>query len=395
MTNNKPIGVYVHWPFCKSLCPYCDFNSHLGNNIDHAQWAQSYLKEIDHFQTLVGARPVSSIFFGGGTPSLMQPQTVEAIINHLQKHWGFTPDIEITLEANPTSIEAEKFKEFAAAGVNRVSIGIQSFIDSDLKFLGREHSAHEAQAALDIGQKYFERMTFDLIYALPGQTLDSWEQELRTALARGTDHLSLYQLTIEQGTPFYMRHKRGEFQIPDEQLAADLFELTQELTSAAGLPMYEISNHARSGQESRHNLTYWRYEDFAGIGPGAHGRVTTLDGQKFATTAHRAPQIYLERVAQHGHGLHPLKPIPPRDQFDEFLLMNLRLVEGISITRLTDMTGQSFEELWPTATLQPYYDEDLLWKTATHFGATASGLRCLNTLTSNLLNKAKIKDITA
>jgi len=275
-------GVYIHWPFCKSKCPYCDFNSHVSDSVDHNAWAKSYAHEIDHVASMTGQREVTSIFFGGGTPSLMKPQTVEHILNHLCTVWNVSKDIEITLEANPTSIEADKFSDFKAAGINRVSVGVQSLRDSDLKFLGREHSAKEAIGAIKIANDIFERVSFDLIYARPEQTIESWREELTEALEYANGHLSLYQLTIEQGTPFYAMEARGDFRIPEADQAGEFYEVTQEILNAAGLPAYEISNHAAKGQESAHNLTYWRYGDYAGIGPGAHGRLT-LDAKKYAT----------------------------------------------------------------------------------------------------------------
>ncbi|MFO7482571.1 radical SAM family heme chaperone HemW, partial [Oceanibaculum nanhaiense] len=296
-TSRTPdsLAVYVHWPFCRSKCPYCDFNSHVSASIDHARWRAALLREIDHYADRTLGRTVSSIFFGGGTPSLMEPATAAAVIEHIGKRWRLDAGVEITLEANPTSVEAALLAGFRSAGVNRVSLGVQALNDADLHFLGREHSAREALDAVAIAARLFDRFSFDLIYARPGQTVEAWEAELRQALSHAAGHISAYQLTIEEGTPFHLRHARGEFRIPDEDTGAALYEATQDVLEQAGLPAYEISNHARPGEESRHNLAYWRYADYAGIGPGAHGRLTLAQG-KIATRQHRAPQIWLERV---------------------------------------------------------------------------------------------------
>ena len=332
-------GIYVHWPFCASKCPYCDFNSHVRERIDEDAWRAAYLREIRHYAELTPGRVVDSIFFGGGTPSLMSPSTTQAIIDEIVKCWHVKNDIEITLEANPTSVEAEKFRGFRAAGVNRVSLGIQALNDPDLKFLGRQHNAHEAVAAIKIASSTFERFSFDLIYARPRHTVDEWRDELNEALDYAVGHLSLYQLTIEEGTPFHTRHARGEFTIPDEELGAALYEATQDILSARGMPAYEVSNHARAGEESRHNLVYWRYGDYAGVGPGAHGRLT-LNGEKIATRAHRAPEIWLERVNAGGHGAHENETVRPADRVTEALMMGLRLHEGVPLSRLRAEGGR-------------------------------------------------------
>lgn len=323
-------GVYIHWPFCASKCPYCDFNSHVRQSIDEDAWRMSYEREIAHYAALTPGRTVTSVFFGGGTPSLMDPRTAGAVIDAVAKHWRLAPEAEITLEANPTSVEAGKFAAFRGAGVNRVSVGVQALDDEDLKFLGRQHDAAEARIAIETARKHFDRYSFDLIYARPGMTPEKWRAELNEALLLAGGHLSLYQLTIEEGTPFYMRHARGEFVIPDQDGGGELFEITQEIMDAAGMPAYEISNHAAPGQESSHNLTYWRYGDYAGIGPGAHGRLT-IGGRKEATRGHRAPEIWLERVAQHGHGAHPFETVDARQEFMERLMMGLRLREGVRL----------------------------------------------------------------
>lgn len=328
-------GIYVHWPFCKAKCPYCDFNSHVRERVDHAQWKDALLREIDFYAEKTSGGTVTSIFFGGGTPSLMEPDTVAAVIERIRARWPHAENLEITLEANPTSVEADKFRGFSQAGVNRVSLGVQSLNDSDLKALGRQHSAREALAAVELAAKYFTRYSFDLIYARPDQDVAAWRQELAQALSHGPTHLSLYQLTIEPGTAFFTLHQRGELKTPDNDTAADLYEATQEMMTDAGMPSYEISNHARPGEESRHNLTYWRYGDYAGIGPGAHGRLT-VDGKKYATRAHRAPEEWLKRVCEYGHGGHEWEGIPVREQMMEMLMMGLRLNEGVALNRFDE-----------------------------------------------------------
>ncbi|HWC91867.1 MAG TPA: radical SAM family heme chaperone HemW, partial [Pseudolabrys sp.] len=303
MSLTPPFAVYVHWPFCLSKCPYCDFNSHVRHGgVDEARFVRAYATEIAAAAARVPGRTVSSIFFGGGTPSLMQPASVAAILDAVAKHWRVAPDVEITLEANPTSVEAARFRGFRAAGVNRVSLGVQSLDDAALKELGRLHTAQEALDAVAIARANFERYSFDLIYARPRQSLESWAAELRRALAYAGDHLSMYQLTIEPDTPFFGLHKAGKLVIPNEDLARDLYDLTQAICVKAGLPAYEISNHARPGGECRHNLFYWRGHDYAGIGPGAHGRLT-IDGRRVATETEKRPESWLMRVEAAGSGL--------------------------------------------------------------------------------------------
>ena len=320
-------GIYIHWPFCKAKCPYCDFNSHVRDGIDHGAWREAYLKSLEHYAALTPDRRISSVFFGGGTPSLMEPETVAAILDKIQQLWRIDNDLEVTLEANPTSVEANKFAGFRAAGVTRISLGVQALDDDVLKFLGREHNADEALKAIDIARQHFERFSFDLMYARPDQTLGQWEIELKGALEHAGDHLSLYQLTIEKKTPFYALSLQGAFTMPGEELAADFYNLTQDMLEGAGLPAYEVSNHARAGQECRHNLIYWHYDDYIGVGPGAHGRVT-LDGVKHATREHNAPEIWLERVAERGSGAHPFEALSPQDENLEALMMGLRLRGG-------------------------------------------------------------------
>jgi len=332
-------GVYVHWPFCASKCPYCDFNSHVrAGGIDEARFLAAYLRELAHWAALAPAREVTSVFFGGGTPSLMAAQTVGAILDAIGGHWSVDPRAEITLEANPSSVEAARFRGYRAAGVNRVSLGVQSFNDAELRTLGRLHTAQEARAAIEIARATFERFSFDLIYARPGQTAHAWRAELTDALALAGLHLSLYQLTIEPQTPFAELYARGKLTIPESELTHDLFEITQELTERAGLPGYEISNHAAPGEESRHNLTYWRYGEYVGIGPGAHGRVVT-GSRRRATATERQPERWAALVELQGHGLVENHPLSRPEQADEALLMGLRLTEGLDLDRLAAISG--------------------------------------------------------
>ena len=338
-TTDPGFGVYVHWPFCASKCPYCDFNSHVRfGAVDEPRFAAAFAREIAYMAALAPDRTVTSIFLGGGTPSLMKPATVGAILNTIAKAWTVVPDAEITLEANPSSVEAERFAGYRAAGVNRVSLGVQAINDADLKALGRLHSAAEARRAIDIAAATFERFSFDLIYARPVQTPETWRAELTEALTLVRDHLSLYQLTIEEGTPFAGLHRAGKLAVPDPDLADALFEITQELTEAAGVPAYEISNHARPGAESRHNLTYWRYGEYAGIGPGSHGRLI-VDGARRTMATERQPETWIDTVERGGHGLVESSALNPAEEADELLLMGLRLAEGIDLDRLARVGG--------------------------------------------------------
>ena len=323
------LALYVHWPFCVSKCPYCDFNSHVRDTVDQDEWRNALLADLAHEAALLPDRRLSSIFFGGGTPSLMEPTTVEAVIAAAKTHWPATDDVEITLEANPNSAEAARFADLARAGVNRISLGLQSFDDAALAFLGRAHSADEGQRALAAAQSAVDRVSFDLIYALPGETEDRWAASLALALSLGTEHLSLYELTIEPGTRFASMVARREFEPLDAEMAARLFEHTQSRTAAAGIPAYEISNHARPGAESRHNLTYWRYGDYAGVGPGAHGRRTGM-----RTVRHKKPENFLAAIARNGHGLVEEELLPAADAAKEALVMGLRLAEGIDLAAL-------------------------------------------------------------
>lgn len=332
-------GLYVHWPFCAAKCPYCDFNSHVSASVDQARWARALASEIARLAEELPGRHLDSIFFGGGTPSLMLPETVDHVLRAARAAWGFANRIEITLEANPTSVERERFRGFAEAGVNRVSMGIQALNDRDLRALGRMHDVAEARAAFDVARDVFERVSFDLIYARQGQDRSAWRNELREALDMAADHLSLYQLTIEPGTAFGRRAEAGTLRgLPDEDLSADMFHDTQEICSKAGLPGYEVSNHAAPGGESRHNLIYWRQGDWAAVGPGAHGRITLPHG-RFATEAHLAPGAWLNAVETAGSGESFRDAVPLAEQATELLLMGLRLSEGISETRHARLSG--------------------------------------------------------
>ena len=329
LRQDGPLALYIHWPFCVSKCPYCDFNSHVRETIDQSAWCAAMLQDMAHEAALLPHRRIGSIFFGGGTPSLMPPSTVAALIDAAESRWLFEENVEISLEANPSSVESARFADLAAAGVNRVSLGLQALEDEALSFLGRAHDVQEGLAALDIAQDSFARVSFDLIYARPGQTIEGWADELHRALSFGTEHLSLYQLTIEPGTRFATLVARGEIEVVDPDHGAELFELTQRMALAAGLPAYEVSNHARPGRESRHNLTYWRYGDYAGIGPGAHGRRGTL-----ATVRHRKPENWLNSVSRNGHGCQLEDPLTPAERAREALVMGLRLREGVDLEAL-------------------------------------------------------------
>ena len=377
-------GLYVHWPFCRSKCPYCDFNSHVRAAVDHGRWRRALLAEMAHYGAATEGRRLTSIFFGGGTPSLMEPETVGAVIEQARKIWQADAGVEITLEANPTSVEAEKFAAFRDAGVNRVSLGVQSLREADLKFLGRQHSAGEAQQAIELARRYFDRFTFDLIYARPGQTVAAWREELREALTLAGNHLSVYQLTIEPETAFASAVRRGDFTVPDEDSAAELYEATQEALAAAGLPAYEISNHARPGEESRHNLTYWRYGDYAGIGPGAHGRLT-LEGVKYATRQHRAPEAWLEAVEQKGHATRQRDVVEAEARREEMLMMGLRLGEGVSRARLECVARGDAETLFGS-NLAPLIEGGFLTLDAQRLAATTAGRQCLNAVLGALLS---------
>jgi len=377
-------GLYVHWPFCLKKCPYCDFNSHVRDSIDQTRWREALLKELDHYAALTQGRPVTSIFFGGGTPSLMAPKTTAAVIDRAARNWSLAPGIEITLEANPTSVEAGRFAGFRAAGVNRVSLGIQSLDDAALKFLGRAHSADEARAAIELAARSFDRYSFDLIYARPGQSLEAWAAELEAALVLAGDHLSVYQLTIEAGTAFHTAHARGDFALPDDDLAGALYELTQARLAEAGLAAYEISNHARPGQASRHNLTYWRYGDYVGAGPGAHGRLT-LDGVKHATRQKKAPESWLAAVEANGHGTEETLALSPEQRGEEMLMMGLRLAEGIPRRRFRAELGVEPEALLAPVGLARLIEGGFVTLDADRLAATTEGRQRLNAVLAMLL----------
>ena len=343
LTTAAPFAVYVHWPFCLSKCPYCDFNSHVRHGgVDEQRFVRAFEAEIAATAARVPGRTVSTIFFGGGTPSLMQPTSVQAILDCIGKHWSVASNVEVTLEANPTSVEATRFRGYRSAGVNRVSLGVQALDDGALKELGRLHTAQEALAAVAIARSIFERYSFDLIYARPRQTLAAWTVELKRAIAEAAEHLSLYQLTIEPGTPFFGLRAAGRLAIPDDDLGRDLYDLTQLICAGEGLPAYEISNHARPGAECRHNLIYWRGQDYAGIGPGAHGRLN-IGGQRYATETDKRPEGWLARVEANGHGLIVDEKLTPGEIADEFLLMGLRLAEGIEPARFTQLAGRTLD----------------------------------------------------
>jgi putative oxygen-independent coproporphyrinogen III oxidase len=377
-------GIYVHWPFCAAKCPYCDFNSHVRTGaLDEAGWAGAIEKELDWTALAQGEeRPlVETIFFGGGTPSLMAGKSVARILDRISCNWRIANDVEVTMEANPASADAARFADYRAAGVGRLSLGMQALNDPDLKTLGRLHNAAEAKAALALAMKNFARVSLDLIYARPGQNEAQWRGELREALDFGTDHLSLYQLTIEPETPYALLYNSGALKIPDEELAADLYETTQEMTKAAGLPAYEISNHARPGSESRHNLIYWRYGDYAGVGPGAHGRLT-LNGQRMATAAIKLPERWQDRVEKQGRGISDMALVPDRDAAREHLLMNLRLAEGLDLA--------AYEMRWNTrpdaARIADLAAQGLLSLEDNILSTTPRGRLLLNAVIAALLN---------
>ena len=409
--------MYVHWPFCKKKCPYCDFNSHVRDQVDHEAWRKALLREMGYWHARAPETSLQSIFFGGGTPSLMQPETVQAIIDEAQRLWGFAPDIEITLEANPTSVEAKNFQAFRSAGVNRVSMGVQSLRAESLAFLGREHSTAEALKAVELAATIFPRYSFDLIYALPQQTVQQWEEELAHALTYARGHLSLYQLTIEESTAFYHAyHVRRSFALPQEQLAADLYLATDRIMREAGMPAYEISNYAAPGQESRHNLAYWRGDAYYGIGPGAHGRVDLIDGgvtptppdacaavqdgtlhvlnvesgnsahTRLATRTLKSPERWLEQVQHRGHGLEEETALTVEERAEEKLLMGLRLVqEGARFDRLSADELTYLDQLWSDGRVQRLEQLGLVQLTQNAVFVTADGHLVLNSVIQELL----------
>jgi oxygen-independent coproporphyrinogen-3 oxidase len=374
-------GVYVHWPFCAAKCPYCDFNSHVRHQpVDQPRFAAAFAREMQTTAARTGPRTVSSIFLGGGTPSLMRPETVGAILDAVAANWHVPAGIEVTLEANPSSVEADRFRGYRAAGVNRVSLGVQALNDPDLRFLGRLHNVAEALKAIGLARAIFPRMSFDLIYARPHQTPEAWAAELEEAIGYAADHLSLYQLTIEEGTPFHALHAAGKFAVPDPDHAAELYHVTQEVTQKRGLPAYEISNHARPGAESRHNLIYWRYGEYVGIGPGAHGRFVEND-RRIVTIAEKMPETWLNLVEAKGHGITGGERLTRSEEADEFLLMGLRLAEGIDVARYEALAGR------PLASdrITILRDEDLIEPVGnSRLRATPSGVLVLDALVADL-----------
>ena len=382
--NAPPLGVYVHWPFCKSKCPYCDFNSHVRDGVEQTRWRIALLTELEHAAREAPGRRVETIFFGGGTPSLMAPETVDAVIARTKALWDCAPEVEITLEANPTSVEAARFAALAEAGVNRVSLGVQALDAAALKFLGREHSADEALAALDTARRHFPRYSFDLIYARPGQTPEAWAAELEHALTLAGEHLSLYQLTIERGTRFFTDHARGAFVLPDEEASAAMFEATQSRLMAAGLPAYEISNHARRGAACRHNLIYWRYQDYVGIGPGAHGRFAE-GAAKRATRRASGPEAWLEAVERTGHGTAESTTVAGRDLVEEALMMGLRLADGIDRKLFASVTGADPVAALKEDAVAPLIRAGFLEIEPERLRATAAGRQRLNAILERLI----------
>jgi oxygen-independent coproporphyrinogen-3 oxidase len=379
-TQDAGFGVYVHWPFCASKCPYCDFNSHVRHRpVDQERFVAAFRREIAHMAELAPGRHVTSVFFGGGTPSLMRPGTVGAILDAIGAAWAVDSRAEVTLEANPTSVEAERFAGFRAAGVNRVSLGVQALNDPDLKRLGRMHSADEALAAIRIAATHFERYSFDLIYARPNQAPEAWRAELEATIAHAVEHLSLYQLTIEPGTWFERLHQAGKIAVPGEDEARALYEITQEVCEAHGLPAYEVSNHARPGAESRHNLVYWRYGEYVGVGPGAHGRLVRPNG-RIATATERHPETWLGAVERDGHGIVEEEWLTAEAEGDEFLLMGLRLKEGVDPVRYTALTGRRLDE----GRIRSLEDEGFLDRRNTRLAVTREGFPVLNAVVGQL-----------
>jgi putative oxygen-independent coproporphyrinogen III oxidase len=383
-STDPGFGLYVHWPFCQSKCPYCDFNSHVREEIEEARWRNALLRELDHFAGHTGCRGLTSIFFGGGTPSLMAPETVAAVIDRAALRFGLAEDIEITLEANPGSADAGRFAGYREAGVGRLSLGVQALNDSDLQRLGRRHNVAEARTAVSLAQRLFPRTSFDLIYARPGQGAADWERELDEALSLAGDHLSLYQLTIEHETAFGAAFRRGELKPMPEDEAATLYERTQQYMGAAGLPAYEISNYARPGGESRHNLTYWRYGDYVGIGPGAHGRLA-INGEKHAFRQHRAPEAWLDAVERQGHATRTDLSIEPEERFAEMAMMGLRLREGLRRARIWEETGAPLERWIDWAALERLVQGGFLAIDDERLVATAAGRQRLDAVLAALL----------
>lgn len=380
----NPLGIYVHWPFCQSKCPYCDFNSHVREKIEEDQWREGLLKELDYYKSYAETHRVKSIFFGGGTPSLMSSQTIGEVINFAYKTFKTEENLEITLEANPTSIEVQKFREFKQAGVNRVSVGIQSLNDAELAFLGRKHSAQEAKEALRIASSTFDNFSFDLIYARPNQNLENWRQELREALQFQSPHLSLYQLTIEPNTVFETRYQRGDFKLPNEDISADLYETTAQVTAEFGLRQYEVSNYAKPEFESKHNLLYWEYEDYIGIGPGAHGRLKTPHSKK-ALRNRKVPETWLAQVTLNNQGIQEEILLESREIIDECLIMGLRLNKGFPESRLNQLVNLNFNDVLNQRNLEWLQENNFIELENKLLKVTSKGRICLNTIIERLL----------
>lgn len=381
--TKPPLSLYVHWPFCEAKCPYCDFNSHVRERVDANAYELALVMELDYFSGYTEGKPLSSIFFGGGTPSLMPPETVEAILSQAKQTFGFEDDIEITLEANPGSSEARKFEAFRHAGVNRLSLGIQSFDDEALKFLGRVHNAGEAMAALEMAKNIFPRISFDLIYARPDQTQGAWGKELEKAISLSKGHLSLYQLTLEKDTAFYRQHRRGLLHLPCEDTGADLYQLTNVLCADAGLPAYEVSNYAAPGFEGRHNLNYWTGGQYIGIGPGAHGRLSR--DSWLVTSTEKSPEAWLARVKTKGHGLDEWRKINSQERAQEIVLTGLRLFSGIEKETFKTRTGFSLFEILKKKGFDAYKDAGLAFETETHAGLSEKGILLLDSLLVDLV----------
>jgi len=379
-SSDASFGLYVHWPFCKAKCPYCDFNSHVRHQpVDALSFARALARELEWFAGQTPGRIVTSVFFGGGTPSLMPPAAVGHVLDAIGVLWSVAAGAEVTLEANPTSVEAEHFRGYRAAGVNRLSIGVQALSDPDLKALGRQHTAAEALAAFRLAARVFPRVSLDMIYARPGQTMADWRAELSRALAEQQGHMSLYQLTIEPGTVFADLHAAGKLPVPADDRAADLYDVTQELTERAGLPAYEVSNHAASGHESRHNLLYWRYGDYAGVGPGAHSRLPDGPGRR-ALVAERHPETWRERVASRGNGIISDEAIAPADQASEYLLMGLRVAEGIELDRFAALAGRDID----SSKIAGLKSLGLIRRDGNRLSATPDGRKLLNAVIAEL-----------
>lgn len=379
-------ALYIHWPFCLAKCPYCDFNSHVRASVDHETWQAGLLADMRREAEVAGGETLTSIFFGGGTPSLMPPALVARLLEEAERLWGFDAGIEITLEGNPSSIEAANYAELASVGINRASIGLQAFDNETLRFLGRLHDASEGLAAIEVAQRHFARVSFDLIYARPGQTIAQWEAELARAIAIGTGHLSLYQLTIEPGTRFETMVRKGDFAPLDDDASADLFDLTRAMTASAGIPAYEISNHAREGEEGRHNLAYWRYQDYCGIGPGAHGRRGGV-----ATVRHRKPENWLDAIAKQNDGIAEARTLGHREQAAEAMLMGLRLGKGVDLKSLAGRLNVFEADLCDITKLAFYEKQGLAWKEGARVGVTEAGMPLLDALLAELVPAALIE----